>query len=414
MKSDFRPSQILEAFARRSESAFMPSSDLPGAMEALSRARVGFADEENPTCLFPVSLETRPPFSPVACGAPADRGSHSIQEKGPLLEISTPRGAGPCVFQFFPDLQHMVNQTRGESRRIASVWPWDIESVPPREVPITRASIGHFADNVHDQVPYLGGADNLVLPDVAGYVSFDDSTPPDVFEGLCGPLFDLAHRTLLFRISQFRGSELEMIRQLDQQRESGNRFGIRMCLESFVDLSSIHTEILRIKDGFDRRILEEGPGLHLIHHVVSFVPVIPYAASEFMPIPHISYRGVDHVWASVNVLPIDGRVWLIVSHLPPMNLAHLSLIRNWVLDFAASNDSARRQADFGAFASWTNLFASINHYLSLSEFDRKDIESRVANQVCEDPFVKALKILRSSPGGAAEVARIEEELRGMP
>ncbi len=71
-------------------------------MEAVSRTRVGFADERRPLCLFPVDLESTPPFSPIVCGKRAVRRSHSIQENGSLWDISYFLGQGALYTNFSP------------------------------------------------------------------------------------------------------------------------------------------------------------------------------------------------------------------------------------------------------------------------------------------------------------------------
>ena len=380
-------------------------------MESLSVAKLGLADESSPTCLVPVCLGSKAPFSPVDCKKPASRKSHSIQEAGPLKEISSPSRSGRCVLQVFPNIDHLVKHTKGENKRTASKWLWEIESMPPQdEVPISLASVGHFACDIHDRGYPLAGADNLKIPVNSGYVSFDDQSPPAGLEDCSESLFYLAYRTLLFRISQFRGVEKEVLRQLGLQVESGNRFAVESCLGHHQKVSSILSQLLRFKDGFDRRVLGDASAIRLVHHIVPFRPVIRYAACEFNKVPHIPYRGEDSVWAALNVLPISGRTWFIASHSRLSNQHHYSLVRNGVLDFAACSGSARRTADLGAFLSWINIYASIPDYCSLPESDRTFIESRMAWQVCKEPFSKGLEILGSSPAGTREIARVNLEL----
>ena len=410
-KPEFRPSQVWGALVRDWKVDFISSSHLESAMESLSVAKLGLADESCPTCLVPVHLESKAPFSPVDCRKPAYRKSHSIQEAGPLKEISSPLRSGPCVLQVFPNIDHLVKHTKGENKRTASKWLWEIESMPPQDaVPISLASVAHFACDIHDQGYPLAGADNLKVPVIPGYVSFDDQSPPAGFEDCSESLFYLAYRTLLFRISQFRGLEREVLRQLGLQVESGNRFAVESCLGHHQEISSVISRLLRFKDGFDRRVLGDARAIRLVHHIVPFRPMIRYAACEFNTLSHTRYRGEDSVWAALNVLPISGRAWFLVSHFRLSNRHHYSLVRNRILEFAAYSSSARRAADLDALLSWINLYASITDYCSLPESDRTLIESQIAWQVCEEPFSKGLEILGSSPSGAREIARVKREL----
>ena len=243
-------------------------------------------------------------------------------------------------------------------------------------------------------------------------MSFDDSHPPSGFECVVEPLFYLAYRTLLFRISQFRGTEREIFKHLGIQIDSGNRFGVESSLDLHRDASSVLSQLYRFKDGFDRRVLGDRSAMPLVHHAVPFVPMVRYAASEFNRISHIEYRGVDHVWAAMNVLPVSGVTWFIVSHFRLSDNYHYSLVRNRVLDFVASSTTARREADLDGFLSWINLYVSIHDYRSLSECDRTFIESRIAWQVCQEPFSKGLEILASTPAGNLEIARVKRDLLG--
>ena len=380
-------------------------------MEAVSRTRVGFADERRPLCLFPVNLESTPPFSPIDCGKRAVRRSHSIQENGSLWDISYLIGQGRSVYQFFPDVGHLVEHTRNDSNRIASKWLWDVASLPPRKVPITRASTNHFACDVHDGPTYLGRADNLKFSGISGHFSFDDRRTPAEFEELEEQLFYLAYRTLSFRISQFRGTEKEAARFLALQVLSNNRFGVRSCHEAMQEVSSTLTELFRFKNGFDRRILGETSAIRLVHHIVPFKPVIRYVASEYMPLEHLLYRGEDHIWVSLNVLFVDGRSWLILSHQTLDNHHRNSLVHRSVFDLAFGSDSDRKKADFDAFVTWTNLFASIEDFRGMLDQDKASIGSRIAWHICEEPYSKGLEILRSSPSGADEIARAISEIR---
>ena len=411
-KPDIKPSQIWAILARDWRLDFISKCDLGSGMAAIAKARVGLADEDSPTCLFPVALGDSRPSAPVVCGESASRGSHSIQRARPLTDIATCRPSGLCVYRFFPDLHHLVSETKGADGLPAHTWLWEVDSVPPKEVPISETSVGHFACDVHDKEPFLGQADNLVLSDVRGYELVEDANPPEKFRPVCESMFYLAFRTLLYRISQFRGAEKEAIKNLMSQADRANRYGVQICLDSLRDISSTLTKLSRIKNGFDRRALGDGSGIRLVHHVLPFEPSIPYAASEYIPIDHLPYRGKNRLWVSLNVLPVGGRTWLIVSHGQLAERVRASSIKSRILDMATCNPSGRKRIDFKAFADWSNVYASISDYDSLPEGDRTQIESQVAQNVCKEPFAKGLELLRSSPSGRREIERIEREIAG--
>ena len=119
-----RPSEILGALADDWKLDFMAPSGISAAMEAICRARVGLADEVDPTCLVPIGHGPNSWSLPVECGESAARDSHSIQEHGPLSGIASDQGAGPCVLQCLPDVQHLTQLTRGPTGRPGTVWPW--------------------------------------------------------------------------------------------------------------------------------------------------------------------------------------------------------------------------------------------------------------------------------------------------
>ena len=198
------------------------------------------------------------------------------------------------------------------------------------------------------------------------------------------------------------------------QMLSNNRYGVQSCHEALLDLSSTLTELLRFKSSFDRRIMGDTSAIHLVHHIVPFQPVIPYVASEYMPLKHLTYRDEDYIWVSLNILSLQGRNYLVLSHLAFNNPHRDSIIRRSIFDFVYGSEPDRRRADYDVFINWTNVYASIKDYLSLEESDRTFIGSRIAWNICEEPFAKGLEILRSSPGGAREISRAETELRNQP
>ena len=223
-------------------------------------------------------------------------------------------------------------------------------------------------------------------------------------------LFALAYRTLLFRISQFRGTEKEAANALVSQMSANNRFGVRNMLDALSELDSVLTKLLRFKSGFDRRVLGDRSAMRLVYHLQPFRPLIPYVASEYLPLDHVPVGGTKCTWVSLNVLLLDGVYWLIVSHPVMDSPVRESSVYNRILDMAASNVGERRLHDFGVLASWTNSYASVDAYRSLPDDDRAFIETEVVRGVVGDLYGKVVGYLQSSPAGSREVSRVEQEI----
>ena len=346
---------------------------------------------------------------PVECGEPADKDSHSIQEHGPLSDIASVRKGGSYVLQFFPDVQSFTQLTRGAEPRLGTRWLWDVESVPPREVPISMASVRHFACCLHDRC-LLGKADNLTVPELGGRITFDDRNPPPMMAPFLESLFFLSYRTLLFHISQFRGAEKAALDALTGQVNERNRFGVQMCLKNLDDLSPTLTELFRLKSGFDRRILGESSAIRLTYHVKSFSPIIRYASSEYIRLDF--HYGCDTipVWASRNILPLNGCAWLIVSHPCDDRSQITSMLANKVRDLATTTGHLRRKYDFELFSDSTNLFACPDEFAGLSDSERSEVGVTMARNVCESPLKQGLELLRGSSVGDALISDIEKRL----
>ena len=412
MSGKLRPSQVWGVIVREWDLDFIAPSDLSGAMEALSKARAGLADEISPKCLFPVGVGEKEWSLPVTCGADARRGSHSIQEAGPLREIAATSGQGLYVLGFFPDVNHLMPLTKGVAGHPGTKWLWDIEAVPPRPMGAGEASVAHFACSLHDSdLRYLGAADNLEIPDLGGRVIFHDQDPPTGLEQFLHSLFVLAYRTLLFRFSQLRGVEKAAVTALSEQSDADNRFGVQSCLERLQELSGLLTGVAREKSGFDRRILGDASALGLVHHVVEFFPTVRYAASEFLPFEYRNGARRKSIWSAVNVLPIKGQTWLIVSHHCTRNSDIVGISKE-VVAWASRNLTSRNHFDLDAFVNLTNVYASPVDFEALPDSDRSSIASRMAWKVCEEPFEQGIELLRSSPRGRDLVERCERELGG--
>ncbi len=412
MRVKLLPSQFWGAIVREWGLEFMAPSDLEGAMVTLSRARAGLADEISPTCLFPVGFGGKDWSLPVTCAADASRGSHSIQEAGSLEEIASPGPRGRYVLAVFPDINHLIPLTKGVAGRPATKWLWDIDAVPPRSVGVGEASVAHFACSLHDSNPrYLGAADNLEIPDLGGSRILDDREPPTGLGQFMDSLFVLAYRTLLFRFSQLRGVEKTAISALSEQSDADNRFGVQSCLGRLKELSSLLTAVSRAKSGYDRRILGDASALGLIHHVVEFFPSVRYAFSEFIPFGYGRGSRRKSIWSAVNVLLINGRTWLVLSH-PHTGNSDVRGISQEVRSWTTTNPTSRKRLDLNAFANLTNVYVSPVDFEALPSSDRSALASTIAWKICEEPFEEGIKLLRSAPRGRDLVERLERELGG--
>ncbi len=165
------------------------------------------------------------------------------------------------MYQLFPDMSHTVEQTSGAStssgrNALGQKMPWEIEEIPPHRVTVEQASTGHFACDEHDQSDdALARADNIEVPELDRRTVLHEHNLVLGFESFMETLVALAHRTLIFRISQLRGVEKAGSQLLMERSAEGNRYGARLILEVLEDLSGKLETLYRLKQGFDRRIL---------------------------------------------------------------------------------------------------------------------------------------------------------------
>ena len=416
MKRKITDAEIWDGIVNESDVGFIPLSQLSDAVEAVSKLRVPLSDESSPKCLYPVGHSDDALSHPAECRALSLNKSHSIQELGPLKEIASDDGDGSYVIQFFPDLERVMIQTKGPSPRGGSQvpghkWPWEIKDIPPHPVPISRASVGHFACSFHDRDRNaLASADNLEVPDFRGKSLLEDRQPPPGLECFIERLFFLAYRTLLFRISQLRGSEQAAGQTLLERSDAGNRFAVRMTLRVLDDLSDRLIKLYRIKNGFDRRILGDSSALHLVHHVVRFRPSIRYVCAEYGPIDIRTGRRVEAVWMSVNILALGSETWLIVSH--PCQRRSVEIgIEQEVRRISTPDQMQRRQQDLRMMRTCINLYVSPSEAEFLSPGERSSTSRSMAEAVFEEPLKEGLEILRSSKASNGLITRIESRLR---
>ena len=86
----------------------------------------------------------------VECKNPAGN-SHAIQEKV-LQRIATNNGGRQEVLDFMPiDTARIADECKGPNGEMWHKKPWEIQRLPPKTVPITRASARRFACNLCDK-----------------------------------------------------------------------------------------------------------------------------------------------------------------------------------------------------------------------------------------------------------------------
>ena len=416
MGREVSDAEIWNGLVQESGVGFIRLAQIRQALKDIYRLNDIFSDESNPVCLYPVRHSDDDLAYPVECGKPADQKSHSIQRAKILKEIACNDGrvlgGGPYVYQFFPDIQHALGETSaptpGEGRPgLAQRWPWEIKELPPHPVAIDQASVRHFACHAHDQnTDALARADNMVVPDLDGRTILDGHSPPPGLEAFMESLFVLAYRTLLFRISQLRGVE-KAASQVHQDRSTeGNRFAVKLTLGVLADLSDKLTELYRFKQRYDRRILGDSEAIHLVHHVASFHPIIHYACSEYTPVPAGYGKNATEIWMAINVLPLQGVTWLIVSHPCQRNSVSIE-IRKVIGRMLSTVPQQRRREDLRMMCNSTNLYACPDEYRSMPEKDRSKISSSMATTVFGEMLSQGLKVLRSSEGGQQVIRRVE-------
>ena len=225
-----KPSQIMAHLVEEWNIDFISPSQVQEAMDAIRRATTGLADDVDPKCLIACALELRLSGTlghmPVECSQSASADNHSIQENGVLSLISRVEQDGSRkVVRLFPTISRLVNLTKGPAGYPGSEWIWNISHLEPELVPISLASVGHFACGDHDGHTF-GPVDQLSFPDWESYVRIDERKCPKEYRDLASRLSLLAYRTLLYRISQFRGTESIGAQQLHTMIRLGNRFGV--------------------------------------------------------------------------------------------------------------------------------------------------------------------------------------------
>ena len=377
----------------------------------------GLADEVEPKCLIACALELRLSgtlgHTPVECLEIAYADNHSIQENGVLSLISRVEQDGTrTVLRFFPTASRLVNLARGSAGYPGSEWVWNIRRLESVLIPISLASIGHFACGDHDGFTFRP-IDELCIPRWDSYVMIDERKCPKEYRDLANRLFLLAYRTLLYRISQFRGTESVNAEQLRKMVRLGNRFGVDSLRENLDETARVMTPLYRHKSLFDRRLTEVAKG-PLVHHIAPFDPIIPYAASEYQPIRHLAVRGRkqqdQYAFASCNVLPDQDRTWFIVSYPATSDQSLETCASNLVRDFTCETPLLRKKQDLECLSSNTNVYASPDGYASLAPEDREAVETAIAWNLCEKPYQNTLDYLRSSDVGNQLITRLQNEI----
>ena len=386
------------------------------ALKDIHRLQDIFSDELNPLCLYPIGWSDDSLAYPIDCGESAERRSHSVQRAKSLVEIACHDGhvpgGGLYVYQLFPDISHTVEQTSGASpscgrHALGQKMLWEIDEIPPHRVTIEQASTGHFACDEHDQSDdALARADNIEVPDLDGKTVLHDHHPVPGFESFMETLVALAHRTLIFRISQLRGVEKAGSQLLMERSVEGNRYGARLIREVLEDLCGKLEILYRFKQGFDRRILGDSGSMHLVHHVVRFSPTIRYCCSEYTTVKISRGKRGQDIWMSINVLPLEGVTWLIVSHPCHRNPVEIE-IGKWIDRMVSSDPKQRRRLDLEMMRNCPNLYVSPDEYRVMRDEDKSELSRSMATAVFGDMLSQGLEILRSSEGGQKAIRRVE-------
>ena len=412
-----KSSQIMARLVEEWNIDFISPSQVQRAMDAIRSATTGLADEVDPKCLIACALELRLTGTlrhmPVECAQTATADNHSIQENGVLSQIARVEPDGTRkVFRFFPTASRLVNLTKGPAGYPGSEWVWNIDRIEPELIPISLASVGHFACGDHDGYTF-GPVDHLKIPNWNSYVRIDERNCPKEYRDLANRLFLLAYRTLLHRISQFRGTESVSAEQLGILVKSGNRFGVDSLRQNLDKTADVMTPLYRHKSLFDRRLTGVGVG-PLVHHIAPFAPTISYAASEYQPFRHLVGRGKqreeEHAFASCNIYPDQNRTWFIVSYPATWDRNLDTWASNFVHEFTCETPMLRKKQDLECLSSCTNVYASPSDYCALAPDDKSAIETAIARNICEKPYDDTLKCLKRSRTGNELITRIQKEL----
>ena len=422
------PSQIMDRLVVEWDIDAIDPKDVKDALDALQESTIGLADAIDPTCLIASSMEIRNsgpiPHKPVDCGLPADADNHSIQENGVLNRLVSPSDRSKTVLQLFPTASSLASQLKEPGRHPGSEFMWNHARMIPKRISISLASVRHFACGPHDGET-LALADNLKFPFPDGYRQIVDYQIPGALRNVARGLHRLAYRTLLFRISQFRGTELVIAQQLDKQirgtelvtgpqtnRQVGgaNRFAVESLLKNFEECSAVSTKLYRQKLLFDQDLVES-KRFRLVHHIAPFNPIVRSAASEYLIEDAVQLKGKPEVSFSFNLIPDDGVTWAILSHSYTYDRQVTSYLRNKLLNLTCSTEHIRRKQDLDFLSSFTNIYVSPEDYNALPESDRSQVEEMLAFKVCEEPHLKTIEFLKSFPLGENLIKRITRKIK---
>ena len=425
---EIMPSQIMDRLVEEWDIDIIDSKDVEAAMDSLRESTIGLADAIDPTCLIASSMEirnSRPiPHKPVDCGLPASADNHSIQENGVLNRLVSASDRSKRVLQLFPTASSLASQLKEPGRHPGSEFMWNHARVTPKPIPISLASVRHFACGDHDG-DTLALADNLKFPPADGYCQIVDGQAPVALRDFARGLHRLAYRTLLFRISQFRGTELVIVQQLDKQirgaelvtgpqlvKQVGgaNRFAVDSLLKNLEECSAVSIKLYRQKLLFDQDLVES-KRFRLVHHIAPFDPIIRYAASEYLIEAPVQLKGKLEVSFSFNLVPDKDVTWAVLSHSDAYDREVTSYLKNKVLDVVCTTEHLRRKKDLDFLSSFTNIYVSPEDYNALPESDRFQVEEQLAYKVCEESHLKAIEFLRSFPSGKDLIERITRKIK---
>lgn len=419
MPRRFSDAQIWSKLVEELGAEHISRKHVQQALEDSYRIQGTFLDASDPHCLYPVTSGDDEGIFSVECGEPATRRSHSIQKDKSLKEIASfdggVRGGGPYVYQFSPDIQQALHATSGPAEdgrtALGQVWPWEITKIDPKGVTIEQASVRHFACNLHDQSTHaLARADNFAIPELGDRRCLDERDPSTELGSFLEDLFVLAHRTLLYRISQLRGAEQAAAQLLQKRSADGNRYAVDLILDVLRDLSGRLTELYREKLKFDQRIMDGFQSIQLIHHISKVEPTVRYACAEYTTIRARAGNQRTYVWVSVNVLPLEGITWLIMSHQAKSGTANYA-IRSEFESMSNNLPYKRRGTDLRLMGNFLNLYVAPDDFRNLAAEDQAELSSSVAQSVFGDTLSKGLALLGASDGGQVAIGRANDKLR---
>ena len=256
-----------------------PTGQLIG--ESFDRMRVSnnkLAERSASRCLIPQHDANRGVL--VECKHPA-ANSHAIQEKV-LQRIATNNGGGHEVLDFMPiDTARIADECKGPNGEMWYRKPWEIERLPPKPLPITRASARHFACNLCDNATFRPIEDVAIpWPTWPATAIVDDLKPDQTQSTFSVQLFLLTYRCLLQHISHFRGLIAADDYATNDQRID-DTYQTVLNARQLINQQNLDN-LTKLKTKYDRRLTGKA-NLEMVHRIVPVEPAFPIASIAFTP-----------------------------------------------------------------------------------------------------------------------------------